>query len=242
MSTKNVFITGVSSGIGHGLAAEYLEQGWNVYGVSRRTPDFENSRFHFQSLDVTDTAAIPAVLNQLLAGVPTLNHVILNAGVLGRVADMRDTTLEELQKTMNINVWSYKTVLDALFAMEIQLDQVVTISSGAAVNGSRGWNGYSLSKAALNMLTQLYSRENEDTHFAAVAPGLVDTAMQDYLCGHPEDVRFPSLENLKSRRGTPEMPNPREAAKRLISVFHSLQTVCPSGGFVDIRQLPEVSV
>lgn len=240
MIHKRVFITGVSSGIGHGLTAEYLEQGWEVFGVSRRTPDFDNSRFHYQSLDVTDAAAVPSVLEKLLSEIPTLNHVILNAGVLGRVADMRDTTLDELKQTMDINVWSYKTVLDSLFAMKIQLDQVVTISSGAAVNGSRGWNGYSLSKAALNMLTQLYAAENDQTHFAAVAPGLVDTAMQDYLCGHPEDVRFPSLENLKSRRGTPEMPNPREAAKRLISVFQSLQTVCPSGGFVDIRQLPEV--
>ena len=77
MNQKRVFITGVSSGIGHGLAAEYLEQGWEVFGVSRRTPDFDSSQFHFQPLDVTDEAAVPGVLEKLLAGVPMLDHVVL---------------------------------------------------------------------------------------------------------------------------------------------------------------------
>ena len=238
MDQKTVFITGVSSGIGHGLAEEYIAQGWRVFGVSRRQPQIESDNFHFAALDLTDESNVASVLGQLLNETTHISHVVLNAGVLGKVADISATPLEELRRTMDINVWSCKTVLDTLFAMKIQCDQVVTISSGAAINGNRGWNGYSISKAALNMLTQLYAAENEKTHFAAVAPGLVDTAMQDYLCGHPEDPRYPSLENLKVRRGTPEMPRPAEVAGRLISVFQRLPDTCASGGFVDIRQLP----
>jgi len=235
---KTAFITGVSSGIGRGLAEEYLAQGWKVFGVSRRQPQIENDNFHFAALDLTDESKVASVLSQLLGETNHLSHVVLNAGVLGKVADIADAPLDDLRRTMDINVWSCKTVLDCLFAMKIHCDQVVTISSGAAINGNRGWNGYSISKAALNMLTQLYAAENEKTHFAAVAPGLVDTAMQDYLCGHPEDPRYPSLENLKVRRGTPEMPRPADVAGRLISVFGRLPETCASGGFVDIRQLP----
>ena len=89
------------------------------------------------------------------------------------------------------------------------------------------------------MLIMLYAREKEDTFFASVAPGLVDTAMQDYLCGQPDDSRFPSLDALKSKRGTDEMPDPAVAAKKLIAMFDSIEKVVPSGGFVDIRHLPE---
>ena len=85
------------------------------------------------------------------------------------------------------------------------------------------------------MLTQLYARENESTHFAAIAPGLVDTAMQDYLCGQPDDERFTSLEALKSRRGTDEMPAPNSAAKKLIPFFERVKTELESGKFADIR-------
>ena len=37
-NSKNILITGVSSGIGEGLAREYLRQGATVWGLSRRCP------------------------------------------------------------------------------------------------------------------------------------------------------------------------------------------------------------
>lgn len=35
----NIFITGVSSGLGEALASHYLQQGFSVYGLSRRIPE-----------------------------------------------------------------------------------------------------------------------------------------------------------------------------------------------------------
>lgn len=239
--SQTVFITGVSSGIGNGLAHEYLSRGDSVIGLSRRQPSdllaFEN--FQFSSIDVTDAEAVRIRLPELLNKFDSPETVILNAGMLGRLADMKDSSLDELKKLMDVNVWSNKTILDVVLANCPTTKKVVTISSGAAVNGNRGWSGYSISKAALNMLTMLYAKENENTHFSAVAPGLVDTAMQDYLCGHQADERFASLEVLKSKRHTDEMPDPSQAAKRLVSVFDSIESHVDSGGFVDVRQLPK---
>ena len=90
--------------------------------------------------------------------------------MLGSLGDMSEAQLDDLKRVMDVNVWSNKTVLDALFARAFPVKQVVTISSGAAVNGNRGWRGYSISKAALNMLTRLYAAENPDTHFCARWP------------------------------------------------------------------------
>ena len=53
------------------------------------------------------------------------------------------------------------------------------ISSGAAVNGNRGWGGYSLSKAALNMLTKQASIDLAalGIRVISLSPGWVRTEM-----------------------------------------------------------------
>ena len=51
---NSVLITGVSSGIGHGLADAYLRREARVFGVSRREPNdlIERSNFYFQQVDL----------------------------------------------------------------------------------------------------------------------------------------------------------------------------------------------
>jgi NAD(P)-dependent dehydrogenase (short-subunit alcohol dehydrogenase family) len=137
---------------------------------------------------------------------------------------------------MEINVWANKVLLDGLLSAQRSVGQVIGISSGASINGHRGWNGYSLSKASLNMLIALYADEFPDTHFTALAPGLIDTAMQDYLTQLPVDPRYEPLERLKSAKGTELMPSPAQCAKRLISLFPKLLQLS-SGAYRDIRQL-----
>ncbi len=234
-------ITGVSSGIGQGLAARYLDEGAHVYGISRRDPvGFSSAaRFHSVSLDLTRHTEVPSVITELLGSkLEQLDLVVLNAGRLGEIADIGSTSLESLKDLMDVNVWANKTLLDTLLT-QYKIRQVIAISSGAAVNGNRGWNGYSISKAALNMLVSLYAAEYPETHFAAVAPGLVDTAMQEYLCNLPHDDRFPSIDRLRVARGTHEMPTPTQLAPRLIALFNQIPTRIESGDFVDLRNLPE---
>lgn len=238
---SSVLITGVSSGIGHGLATVYLQRGWRVLGISRRRPDdltsHENMRFC--SADVAEAPAVREAIRELLDGATRLDLAILNAGILGHFGDMAETPLDDLRHTMEVNLWANKVILDCLFASLSQLPQVVTISSGAAVNGNRGWSGYSISKAALNMLTRLYARECPQTHFCALAPGLVDSALQQQLSELPRDERFPALARLQSKRFTPEMPPAIEAAPFLIDVIDRLPDLVESGDFADVRQLVE---
>lgn len=240
--SENVLITGVSSGIGKGLAIEYLKCGATVWGVSRRIPDrslLEHPGFYFRQLDLVCESTVDPCLKDLLDGCQRLDTVVLNAGAIGRMADMAEISVEEMRPLMDINVWANKWVLDTLFQRRLQIGRVIGISSGAAVNGNRGWNGYAISKAALNMLIQLYAREQPEVWFASVAPGLVETAMQEYLCGHPPDSRFGSLENLRSKRGTDQMPTPAIAGTKLKRLFDEIESRTESGGFIDIRQIED---
>lgn len=229
-----VLITGVSSGLGHGLAKVYLESGATVYGCSRRAPE-DLEGLHFRSVDLENETVGRPDFENLIEGVSHFDVVILNAAKLGTIRDMGETPLSDLRQTMEINVWSNKWVLDCVLR-ERQVDQVVAISSGASLSGSRGWNGYSLSKAALNMLIKLYAGERPETHFTSFAPGLVDTAMQDYLTNLPEDDRYAPLEILKAAKGTDKMPDGETCARMLVEAFPKLLSR-PSGEYADIRKL-----
>jgi len=236
----NVFITGTSSGIGNALAREYLEKGAKVYGISR---NFNNNLrkyadYHHLSHDLANYTTLEEKLKWLLENEKVLDQVILNAGKLPEINDMRDTSLDEIQDVMDVNVWANKVLIDMLFKLIPDIHQVVAISSGASLSGARGWNAYAISKAALNMLIMLYSRELPETHFSAITPGVVDTGMQDYIFNLTDDGRFQVVTRLKDLRKNKQMKEPREAAVHLIEAMgFALQR--ENGSYIDIRQLYE---
>lgn len=238
---KSVFITGVSSGLGRALAEACLEAGDRVYGLSRREPRDLTGRpgFAFASVDLSRSAAIAPAAERLLAPASRLDLVILNAGVLGDIGDMSETGLDAMRRVMDVNLWANKPVLDAVLSpggKDREVAQVIAISSGAAVSGARGWNAYALSKAALNMMMRLYAAERPETHFTALAPGLVDTAMQERMRALPEDARFPTVDRLKKAAGTAAMPDPGIAAAWILEVADRLLSL-KSGDFQDLRSL-----
>ena len=234
-----VFITGVSSGIGWGLSKHYLSKGYEVYGLSRRVPEdlIQNNNFKHIICDLNNFESIPGLLKSLLSSVSKIDLAILNAGILGPIANMKDQSLNDLTKVMNINVWANKPIIDALLETVPDTKKVVAISSGAAINGNKGWGGYSISKAALNMLIKLYASENENTTFYSFAPGLIDMPMQDYLCGDELNVReFPSAQKLKDARYTSNMPTAENAGKILAKGINELDKL-QTGSFADIRKM-----
>ena len=134
-------------------------------------------------------------------------------------------------------MWANKHLLDELLSGQRVVKQVVAISSGASVNGNRGWGAYAMSKAALNMLILLFAREHEDVHFTSLAPGLVDTPMVQYLCALPDDAKFLSLENIRGKQGTESMPKPAALAPRLAQAIAQLPAKYDSGAYCDIRDM-----
>ena len=233
----NVLITGNSSGLGLGLSRAWLARGACVYGLSRRGCPLQHADLHDVRLDLKQHPQISPALDQLLDGVTDLEQVVLNAGVLGNIQLLSDTAMPEIYEVMDINVWSNKLILDWLLARKITIKQIVLISSGAAISGNKGWGAYALSKATLNMLTRLYSHEFGDSQLIALAPGLVDTAMQDIL-SDPEQVNvddFPTIQRLRDAKGTAAMPDPDQAAEKIIERLPDIGRNVPSGSFVDLR-------
>lgn len=236
--TENALITGTSSGLGLGLTEALLARNWKVHGISRRGAPLEHPGLRDARCDLARLGQIPQALDGLLVDVERLDLVVLNAGLLGRIQALADTPVEAIKDVMDVNVWANKIIFDWLISSDLRPRQIVLISSGAAVNGHEGWGAYSLSKATLNMLGMLYAHEMPDSHICALAPGLVDTAMQDYLCDpHQVDAaRFASVARLREARGTDAMPGPAEAAERILAKLDFIRTR-PSGCFLDLRNL-----
>lgn len=229
-----VFITGNSHGIGLGLTRYYLDREYTVYSISRSQCPIEHPQLHHVMHDLSQLDDIERVMLSLLPA--ALDLVVLNAGILGEINDLADTSMHEVHSIMNINVWANKMIVDTLIRHNFTVKQLILMSSGASINGNRGWGIYSISKASINMMAKLYAHEMPNTHITAYAPGLVHTRMQDYLCQDVDTQKFPSITHLVDAYKTENMPEINEAATIIADSFANCLQF-ESGSFVDIRQL-----
>jgi len=229
---KNILITGVSSGLGEALATQYLENGDTVYAVGKTLPKKLDHypHFFFFPYDLSDTFMIQSTLKEFFQH-RSFDIVILNAGLLGDIKTLSQTDLMDAKAVMEVNVWANKELIDTLQA-HAHVKQVVGISSGAAVNGSKGWGAYSLSKAGLNMLLSVYAKELPEIHFTALAPGVIRTPMVEHIIEEVDDMLFPSAKRLKEN----PIQTAEEAAKDLIATFPQLLNY-ESGSFLDVRTM-----
>ncbi|GAA4841209.1 SDR family NAD(P)-dependent oxidoreductase [Algivirga pacifica] len=214
----------------------FLSKGYSVLGISRRVPEdlIQYQQFKHASIDLSQSLNTTK-LDELFQGIEQVESAVLNAGILGEIKDMKETSLEEIDKVMQINVWANKQFLDYLLA-KVRVKQVVAISSGASINGNRGWSAYSISKAALNMMVKLYAAEHPQVHFTSLAPGLINSDMQDYLCHQVDEEVFPSVNRLKQAKETGVMPTPEEAGEIVGSSLEKLMAL-ESGAYADVRKL-----
>jgi NAD(P)-dependent dehydrogenase (short-subunit alcohol dehydrogenase family) len=231
---KTALITGVSSGIGQALVTFYLDQGYNVIGLGRRDQARQDKRYLFLTIDFSDRESVIEILKTVVF--PELDIVYLNAGVLGAIEDMSESSLEAIDEVMQVNVWANKLLLDRFIEQEIVVKEVIAISSGAAVNGSRGWGAYSLSKATLNMLIKLYARQMRKTHLTALAPGLVETPMLRSIITDVKDERFSSVEVLRQSEEEGKIRSPKAIVEHMDGLRDQLKEY-ESGSFLDVRSL-----
>jgi len=228
---KNVLITGCSSGFGLALCNYYLQKGFRVYGISRNDPKIEDANFIFKSFDLSKVDEIKEGLSSFIKQIRELELVYLNAGMLGEIKSSLEVSVEELKEVYELNVYANKELLDILATVNIKT--IIGISSGAAKNGSKGWASYSLSKAGLNMLINLYSKEMLETKLLAVAPGVIETPMTDLIrFGDLDEGEFPSVKRLRNG----EIQSSEEAVLRMDKLVQNCGKF-ESGGFVDVRDV-----
>ena len=181
--SKNVIITGTSSGIGFELVKLFSEKNHNVLAISRNNNALRTLNLAGVmpiDLDLTESEDYKS-LDKYLSSFKNIDILINNAGYLIN-KPFEETTLKDFQEVYSTNVFSVAMLTKKIIGFMSESSNVVNISSIGGVQGSMkfaGLSAYSSSKAALNILTEMLAEEYKDRkiHFNSLALGSVDTKM-----------------------------------------------------------------
>lgn len=111
---------------------------------------------------------------------------------------------------------------------------LVMISSGAASSSYPGWSSYGAGKAALNQWVRYVGEEQQlrgGVRVSAIAPGVIDTAMQDQIRQMSEED-FPKVQRFRDLHENRELVQPEDAAARL---WKAIESGLAPGSVIDLR-------
>ena len=213
LTGKVTLVTGASRGIGRAIALGLARQGATVIAAARG----DNAAATVQeimaaggsaevvSVDVTDAAAIEALVGGVLARHKKIDVLVSNAGI----------TRDQLMLRMKREDWDavLATNLTATFALTQAVlkpmirqrsGRIIAIGSVVGQSGNAGQANYAASKAGLIGFVKAVAQEVASRHITAnvVAPGMVETDMTRAIT---ENAREEWAAKIPLKRlGTPE--------------------------------------
>jgi benzil reductase ((S)-benzoin forming) len=218
-------ITGSSKGIGESLVDLLLQQADSeVFGISRSKVVKDNPKYKHLELDLGQIEELMKKVGEIFPSKQYERIVLVNnAGWIGEIDHFGNLADQSIKDIFDINTIAPAILMNAFVRSYGSLTHteriVVNISSGAAKKSVDGWSGYSASKAALDMLTKTAQLEaeldNNGIRFFAVAPGVVDTAMQSDIRSASEKS-FSSLGKFKKLKENNQLSSPIHSAEKLL--------------------------
>ncbi|CBA15145.1 3-oxoacyl-ACP reductase FabG [Xanthomonas albilineans] len=196
-------VTGASRGIGAAIADELAAQGATVIGTATSDAGAQAigarlaaSGGHGRPLDVTDAAAVDALIEAIAKEFGPVSILVNNAGIT------RDTLLmrmrdEDWQAIIDTNLTSVfrtsKAVLRGM--MKARKGRIVNIASVVGVTGNPGQANYAAAKAGIIAFSKSMAKEigSRGITVNVVAPGFIDTDMTKAL---PEAQRTALLQQI----------------------------------------------
>ena len=215
---KVALVTGAASGMGLATAQAFAEAGaavvladfWeDVVTAEAQKLVYRGHKAVAVRCDVSDDAQVAAMVDRAVAEFGRVDAAFNNAGVMARLAPTAESTREEWDRVIGINlrgVWS---------CMKYELRQMVRQGSGAVVNnasvgaltGNPGIGSYIASKHGVVGLTRTAALEyiKQGIRVNAVNPGLIDTQIaRDVVSGDEQAYRDIAKSVPIGRAGRPE--------------------------------------
>ncbi len=183
---KTALITGGGTGIGLGIAKEFVNAKAKVILTGRREDVLKNAcealgeNAHYVVSDLSILGGIPALVTNIESKFGTIDILVNNAGIhLKKWA--QETTDEEFLKIIQTNLLSVFALTRevAKGMLERKSGSIILISSMAGLFGIDRVSAYGTSKTALiglmNNLVTEYSRDN--VRINCIAPGWITSDM-----------------------------------------------------------------
>lgn len=161
LANKTILITGGTSGIGLELAKQLLQRGNTVIVTGRDQNKLDAAKLsvpgvHTFKSDVSDSVAIAALHDSVLAQFPALDVLVNNAGIMRNLNLNQRRDLDDVTREIEINlsgpVRMVQRFLPHLKSRDGAL--IVNVSSGLAFVALPIAPVYSATKAALHSFTQ----------------------------------------------------------------------------------------
>jgi NAD(P)-dependent dehydrogenase (short-subunit alcohol dehydrogenase family) len=178
--TRIWLITGTSSGLGRAIAEAALRAGDTIVATARR-PEALPDSLNPLALDITDTARIVAVVDEVLDRYGRIDVLVNNAG-RALIGAVEETTDRELRDLMDVHFFGPAALTRAVLPhMRAQKSgAIVQISSMGGRMSFPGVSAYSATKFALEGLSESLAAEVEPFGITVliVEPGAFRTGLQ----------------------------------------------------------------
>ena len=188
---KIALITGANAGIGKELSILISSLKYHVLLLGRNLNrlkkvndkiKIDNGISTIVNLDLQDFKGVDRLGLEIFKKFNKLDLLILNAGILGTLGPITHQEPEEFEEVIKINLIANFRLIRSLEPLlkKSKKANIIFISSGAA-HGSRAyWGAYSVSKAALEQLANIWSAETKKSNIKIhiINPGATRTEMR----------------------------------------------------------------
>lgn len=236
-----LIITGGSSGIGKAIAQKYASKNFTVISISRSIA--KNADYKQIQADLSNTSSAIRAFQKAsdLLVLENLTSITLlnNAGSLGEIQTLGNLDSEKIEDIIQLNTTTPLILSNEFSRFTKHLTckkQIISISSGAAVNAYAGWTLYCTSKAALEMMTKTLATEQNNSRNGikaiAIKPGVVDTNMQTHIRNTPVSA-FKHVQKFKDLKQNNALYSATFVASKIyeIDCSNKLQ----NGEIIDLR-------
>ncbi|MGN6192851.1 MAG: 3-oxoacyl-ACP reductase FabG [Rhodanobacteraceae bacterium] len=180
-------VTGASRGIGAAIADELAAQGATVIGTATSEAGAQAIGQRLAAhggegrvLDVTDGAAVEALIESIVKNHAGLSILVNNAGITRDQLLMRMKD-EDWQAILDTNLTSVYRTSKAVMRtmMKARRGRIINIGSVVGVTGNPGQTNYAAAKAGIIAFSKSLAREvgSRGITVNVVAPGFIDTDM-----------------------------------------------------------------
>jgi NAD(P)-dependent dehydrogenase (short-subunit alcohol dehydrogenase family) len=190
---KTVLVTGAASGIGRETALAFAREGSVLLLADINEVELEDAGTQVRGLgaecrtytvDVSISEQVDRVARQVTTEFGSLDVLVNNAGVF-IWADFVDTTLDDWEWIMGVNLWGPIYTLRAFLPgmIEGKKGHIVNIASGGGLVTLPGLSAYSATKFALVGLGEAVQHEVGDSGIVVttVCPGSTKTPIIEHI-------------------------------------------------------------